>query len=74
MPFQCSEVVIGQADWIIRHSGFTPEYSSKYIPLDGFDGKYKIDFLANRYVGENGCYTNHSFGIYCFYMHVISLI
>ena len=46
--FQCTEVVIGQADWIIRHPGLTLKYSSKTIPLDGVDYKQKIDCLANR--------------------------
>ena len=48
MPFQCAEVFIEQDDWIIRHPGLTLEYSSKDLPLYGFDDKQKIDCLAFR--------------------------
>ena len=47
IPLQCAEVVIGQADCIIRHPGLMLEYSSKYLPLDGVDDKHKIDCPAN---------------------------
>ena len=44
--FHCAEVVIGQAGWIIRHPGLTLEYSSRDLPLDVFDNKHKIEYLA----------------------------
>ena len=47
MPFQCAEVVIGQAGWVISHPGLTLEHLIKYINLDGVYDKQKIDFLAN---------------------------
>ena len=47
MPFQCAEVVIGQADWIIRHPGLTLKHSIKALPFGGVDNKNKSDCLAN---------------------------
>ena len=47
ISFQCTEVFIVHADWIIRHPGLTLEYSNKALPLDEVDEKHKIDCLDN---------------------------